>query len=139
MKDIKGILDLNNLVDYVGFANTPTYLYKHFRLDDSIANLSKELQVNDLVSEFMLIMKKEVKSLDDVAILYACLFALTLKPVEEVYDIMKAMQFAPFRWVDKIATMYLSNITLDIEDFVPTSLMESDKYQPLTNSMEILK
>ena len=138
MKDIREIINIDNLINYIGFANTPTYLYKHFKLDDSIANLSKEYSVQELKDTFMSYIDKDGKNLTDVAILYSCIFALILKPVDDVYDIMKAMQFAPLRWADKISSLYLSSISFDIEENIQLNEDNMNFSFEKNNSTEII-
>jgi len=138
MKDIKEIINVDSLIDYIGFANTPTYLYKRFRLDDSVADLSKLYSVEQLLAAFMSRINKEEESIEDLAILYACLFALIFKPVDEVYDIMKKMQTAPLRWADKISALYLSSITLDIDDNTDHNYDRLNFYGEKRNSTEIV-
>jgi hypothetical protein len=108
MKTIKETININYLSERLGFANTPAYLYKHFKQDTSIYDLSKLYSTTELMS-FLKDSFNSSNSLENLTVLYAIIIALTYKQEEEVKPIFEALKSSSIRWADKISDIYFSN------------------------------
>jgi len=104
-------LNFENLIERLSFANTPAYLYKHYRQDSSIYKLSQENSTAELI-EFLKKALCDVGSISELATVYAILIALTFKKPEEVTDFFVALQNSHLRWADKLAEIYFLNSSI---------------------------
>ncbi|PWK77910.1 hypothetical protein LX99_02795 [Mucilaginibacter oryzae] len=117
MNTNKEQLDLSTLMKYLSFANTPSYLYKHYKENDSIATLSSSYSTDAIVSDFMAIVNTERRTIEDLTLLYSFIIALTFKPTEQVNFFFKQLKDAPLRWAEKIASIYFANNSSEVCDY----------------------
>src|ERR1700760_2584573 len=97
MKNIKDDLNTSNLIERLGYANTPAYLYKHYRQDQTVYDLSKSYSIEDLVN-YLKDNLNNVKSIEDLVVVYATIISLTFKDEKDVKDIFIALKGSPLRW-----------------------------------------
>ena len=70
--------ELDRLVDTFVVANTPIYLYKHFRDNPTVRRMAHETPPSDLMRTYNDIAKKTQRTPEEAAQGYAALIALTL-------------------------------------------------------------
>jgi|GEM_PF-1244018 len=108
MTELKSILNMRELTARYLFANTPYYLYKHFKSENTIEDLSQKYSSEKLISLLDSILKEEIEEIEDAVIIYAILISLTYKPYHDVKDFFKEIRSEQFEWFNEIATKYLS-------------------------------
>lgn len=77
-EDLVNILDLVSLKEIYLLANTPLYLYKHFKRNPSIQILSKKYDLNEIKKIFCWLVKQP-RSIDRLACIYSLIIALSFK------------------------------------------------------------
>jgi hypothetical protein len=139
MQIMTGTLNIENLEGKLAVSNTPAYLYKHYRADKSVYELSKN-NTPELIDALRKIFK-DVESTEHLAKIYAIVIALTFKPYNEVKDFFEAFKDSGLMWAGKIAEIFFLNnsieniqYTFNISDN-PHLIQEKD--QPKT-TMQIL-
>lgn len=117
MTEIKDILNLKNLLAKFCFANTPAYLFKNFKQDETVVDISKKYTTTQLIDEFIKIEASKDFTFDNLTILYAIIMALSFKPNAEVNSFFSDLPNRGIRWSDKIAYLYFSNLrgSIDME------------------------
>ncbi|MHB0914214.1 MAG: hypothetical protein ACYC5A_02140 [Thermoleophilia bacterium] len=98
--------DLETLSERYMFANTPTYLYTHFRNDSAVRHLSKAYSASELIDEIRQIDSTEERNLEDVVTAYALAVALTLIKPGIALDEIKALRVMNLNWVDDILKLW---------------------------------
>lgn len=111
MKRIKKIIELDNLKEWYIYANTPMYLYKHFREEGSLRNLSEKLDVSELTEIYNHYRASKKQNLENVVISYAVLTALTLKDPYLAEKAFKKIDLSCLRWGNDIRDIFKKNIT----------------------------
>jgi hypothetical protein len=87
-------------------ANTPWYLYRHFRVSDGPKQLAERYTAQQLVDEIDSQMAAEGRDLNNVVVAYACAVALTRRPLAEA---SAALEHGPAKsppWFQEIIEMY---------------------------------
>lgn len=144
LKDFNSLLDVNKLAKIVSVANTPMYLFTHLRLNPSVFQFAKEFTTTEIISIFKNKLKRQDKNEEDLAIIYACIIALTFKRLEEVSSFLQQLHSYKLKWGDRLANIYFATVKIiDVESHtIPynSSVIESnDSLDPDTqqNLIEI--
>lgn len=96
-------------------ANTPSYLYRHFRADSSVLEIAKRNTIDDLVSFAASIANAPKRTLRDVVSAYAALVALTFKNQHEVSEKTADVSFENLDWARRIVDLGGYNQTRNVK------------------------
>jgi hypothetical protein len=121
-----------SVVDIYYLANTPYFLYRQLRCDPYV-NVISNYDAQELINEFKGRAEKPIESMEDMAIVYAVLVAITFKEIREVGDFFKGVQKIKYEWFSDIATLYLSNYKPApiIQSFTVLPSKASEATQPI--------
>jgi hypothetical protein len=101
------VLDRESLAQILAVANTPQYLYKHFRSDPSIEALSRTTTIEDLFLFVRQQATKRERTFEDSVLAYAALVAITYKPSNDIRAILDREGIPRFKWAHDIIEGYL--------------------------------
>lgn len=87
-------------------ANTPCYLYKHFKREMVVEMLARIYSAEKLVEHIVEIDNKKRRTLADVTSAYAACVALTFHEVRLVSALMNEMNLRTLEWVDAIVKIW---------------------------------
>jgi hypothetical protein len=100
-------LNLDRLVGIYIDANTPAYLYKHFRSDPTVWELSKKMDAPTLMTIYSKIAAKNDRTPREVALGYAALFAITLGgDYETAHRTLNQLRSYDLDWAPQIVAMF---------------------------------
>lgn len=122
-------IDIDRLLRTYLISNTPFYLYKHYRNDQFVINLSNKYSATQLIKEFVTRGNNGISSDMDISIEYGIYVALTLKNYKETRSFFENEGRINFEWFDDIKSIYLSSL-------IPTthvSLNETSTLNYFTN------
>lgn len=83
-------------------ANTPSYLLRHYRADESVQALARSKTAFDLLSHAADIAKRRDRTLEEVVSAYAALVATTFKSPKETLGLSKAFSLEGLNWASDI-------------------------------------
>lgn len=135
----KNILNSNELQDLKEIflvANTPSYLYKNFRQNNSINRLSQKYKTQELITYFESTAKSEKIVFDDVITIYALVVALSFKNYDEIKEFLIEMGKYRLEWLDEFKKNIISKVTItntltvDLQYKTPSG----PKYEPESTS-----
>lgn len=90
-------------------ANTPSFIYNIMSRDQYVQSLA-EYSSEDLIETFKTKANSAISTFDEMALMYAILVALTLKPINEVRDFFKYVEETiKFEWFGEIIKLYFNN------------------------------
>lgn len=89
-------------------ANTPAYLYKAFRGDDSVRRLAQLFTAEELAKLFRKAVAQTERSPIDVVQAYAALVAMTLHDYEEWRSVLMGLDVTVLDWGERIRQIALS-------------------------------
>ncbi len=101
----------NTIEDLVGIvisANTPRYLYKHFHRSEFVARLAETHSSEALVGIIRETQAKDLRSAEDIALAYACLIALTIRPSTKALPLLATLDAPSLAWSREIVEIHLS-------------------------------
>lgn len=98
-------------------ANTPSYLYKHFKREAGVERLSNVYEVLELFEHIVQIDRKKERTLADVASAYAACVALTFHDIKSVLASIKKLELRNLEWVDAIINIWESS-------YIPTQVTD---------------
>lgn len=93
---------IRRLTEIYLVANTPPYLYRQFRSDQSVQNLADQTSEEELVKLIKQVDSSEERKISDVAVAYAATVALTFKDSKSVDLALDGVQFENLQWVRSI-------------------------------------
>jgi hypothetical protein len=99
--EMDSILDLNSLRDFYFCANTPVYLYTHFRRDASVQLLAKKVDANRLISCLKDLSKEQTNETMLFVRIYAILAALSHKLQSELGE-LRTFAIPNVEWFERI-------------------------------------
>ncbi|MCI0488619.1 MAG: hypothetical protein L0229_18685 [Blastocatellia bacterium] len=102
-------LDLETLKSHYIVSNTPAYLYKYFRRDNSVQKLAEAASYSELEKIFNSKLKKKEKDLDDLVIIYALVVALSYHDYSKVRSFFEKLSDVDIEWLSNIKEIYLSS------------------------------
>ena len=132
-------IDIQSLFDAYLFANTPLYLYRHFRRNASIKELAENNEIKSLVNEYNRRTAKKKKALEDVVVAYSILTALTFLEYQQALAAFDMIDLSKLDWGNEIKDIYTSKIRitdiikLDIEPRI--SYTKKGKADSSTNTL----
>lgn len=86
-------------------ANTPTYLFKHFRSIQSIQALATEMSTKAVLKRCTQLSALKKPVMDDELNFYIHLVALCFAPKLEYRDALDDLAQAPFRWAKQLVSL----------------------------------
>jgi hypothetical protein len=95
------------------FSNTPLYLFKKLRQLQAVQQLAQNSDAKELFEEYLRRVKEVERTLDDVAIAYACLVALTYKERREAISIFQLINPIDLQWVSAIRDLYFIKLPIE--------------------------
>lgn len=118
-------------------ANTPTYLFKHFRSIQRIEALATEMSTKALVKRCTQLSALKKPAMDDQLKFYVHLVALYFKPLSEFTGALEDLSKSPFRWAKPLVKLIVSRpaasdlLVLDTPVLPSASLhLEQQAYNP---------
>jgi len=112
-------INLETLKKWYYLANTPFYLFKHFREEPSIEKLSKDFNSEELINIYNDMISKINDNDEYIIYIYAIIIALTFKEDTIVKDFINRLDSCKLQWFDVIKYIYESN-------YVKTTLSETE-------------
>jgi hypothetical protein len=101
-------LDIKNLTSNFLFANTPGFLYKKFRQNRSIEEISKNYSTKEILDSLNEILKTENLDLNQLVMCNALLISLTLKDDFGSLDALKSIDLSKLEWGNQIRNIYIN-------------------------------
>jgi len=98
-------------------ANTPSYLYKHFKREVCVERLASNYNVKELIKHIAQIDRKKERLLADVTSAYAACVAMTFHDVRTVTGLMRQLKFRNIEWVKEIINIWESS-------YIPTQITD---------------
>ncbi len=106
--EVEKLLDLEALTESYLFANTPGYLYRHFRRNSSIEQLIKQVPIQVLIKEYNArAIRKEL--LKEVVTAYSILIAFTFLDYQEALQAFEKTNLALLDWGNEIKALFVFN------------------------------
>ncbi|MBI5662550.1 MAG: hypothetical protein HZC46_10435 [Ignavibacterium album] len=105
---LEDLLNIEKLAEYYILSNTPYFLFKKFSNEDSIKVMSEKFTTNELIELFKQKYLSELKSIEEVVMLYSILISMIFKPYEEVKNFMSEVPKYNFRWSKQISEIFFS-------------------------------
>jgi len=105
---LEDLLNIERLAEYYILSNTPYFLFKKFSNEDSIKVMAEKYSTNELIELFKQKYLSELKSIEEVVMLYSILISLLFKPYDEVKNFMSEVPKYNFRWSKQISDIYFS-------------------------------
>ena len=99
-------LDLDPLYKSYLFANTPMYLYQHFREHAALEELAKRVSLQELIEEFNQQVNKEPRTIEDVVTAYALLVAITFLDYKQVISALNNLDLSRLDWGNDITSIF---------------------------------
>ena len=107
--NIENDLNFDELIAYYIFANTPYYLFKNFKNDNSIKDISQKYPANHMINEFNIIYDTESNDIKQKVKIYALLVALSYKEYSETKDFFIKLHINHFKWVKEFKNIIIDN------------------------------
>lgn len=98
--------ELERLAQIYVVANTPSYLYRHFKKDPAVEDLAKTNSVAELVSTAKIDGATAARSLPEIVSAYAALIALTLKDYNQISNTLREGNFPGLHWAKDIVRVW---------------------------------
>lgn len=105
-------IDIKPLTNAYLFANTPMYLYRHFRRNTSLKELAENNPTQRLVDEYNRRTDKKTKSTKDIAIAYSILIAITFLEYKQALAAFDTINLSRLDWGNDIKDIYNSKIKI---------------------------
>jgi hypothetical protein len=105
------ILNQSQLAQIYLVANTPSYLFRHYKADSSIWELARRYSVDELVSAIAEIANLNERTLNHIVLAYAALVALSFKNPREVEAAASRVSFDRLNWAQHILALAKSQQT----------------------------
>jgi len=101
-----------NLVQTYMVANTPGYLYKHYRRMEALQELRKRYSPEELATFVEEVDTSPEASLEDVVKAYAATVALTLGDNSSAVAVVEGLRVERLAWVKRIVETWRSTFTI---------------------------
>lgn len=113
-KNILKNLDIKQLTKYYIYANTPPYLYKHFRENQSVKDLSDACTTDELSKSLEELARSKQNNLEDFVAIYAIILALSYKPYSEIKAVLGRIENYEIDWKEDLLRIIEADSTQDI-------------------------
>lgn len=142
MIDLDKHINIQDLSNYLVYANTPRYLYSKFMRDNGIFDIAKDFSKEDYSTYFKDFLTSKEHSLDEFVKLYAIVFSSIHKERKESIEILSNELLDKIKWGDQLREIILSNQrisnTLYMEiDYKPDLI--SERKRTLNNTFSNFK
>lgn len=120
------ILNIDALTNVYLVANTPAYLFRHFRNNETVQNFADSHSVAQLASEINRVSALTVpeRNIRDIVSAYSSIVGLTFKNPADVLKVLENVEFNRILWGDRILSLwepYPTYVTtMDVEPSVQT-------------------
>lgn len=104
--------DNNQLLEILVFANTPSYLYRHFRRNASVIRIARENDTSVLIARLDETLKEEIDAPEKYVEAFALLIALSMKPYSEVKSFLERKVLPNLDWSAEILGIINSEIVV---------------------------
>lgn len=101
-------LDLKSLCETYLVANTPMYLYRHLRSNNSLRRIAEDFSAEGLVAEYESRTTKQRRSVEDIAVAYAMLSAITQLDYPVAMAALDNMDLSRLDWATELRDIYLA-------------------------------
>ena len=109
MNSIIKYIDIKNIGKRLAYANTPAYMYKHLREEESVADIADMFTSDELIAQLKNSIVREVSSNEGIVLMYALLVAITLKGDEQSLIFLRQIcENSTVRWFKEITSIFLS-------------------------------
>lgn len=116
-------IELDHLVEIYMYANTPRYLYKHFRNSSAVQRLTTQHSPRELIDIFRRIILYESLSLRAVVSAYAVLMGLSFYEYKDTAYLLENIDSSHLVWGDEITDLI-------VERAVVTSMHQA-RFEPI--------
>jgi hypothetical protein len=99
-------LNLHGLADVYVLANTPAYLYRWFRADESVRALARSHPTGELASRLNTILDQHNLGFDELILAYALLVCLTMKDYREARPFIEHLAYNRLEWATEILEIW---------------------------------
>lgn len=106
---VKNILDISSLEETFISANTPLYIYKNFRKNNSIQNLAEMFDSDYLIKLFNTLVREKRKDLETLIFIYSVIIALTFKDYFKVKRFFSKLDAYRLEWSKELKEIVLTN------------------------------
>jgi len=89
-------------------SNTPLYLFKRLRQLQAVQQLAHGAEAEELIEEYIRRVKAKERTMEDVAIAYACLVAMTQKESPEAISLLRSLDLTDLNWASVIRDIYFT-------------------------------
>ena len=131
-------IDLKPLIDAYLFANTPMYLYRHFRNNASLQELAERTSIQILVAEYDRRTVKETRSIEDIVVAYSTLIAITFLKYQRALEVFENLGLSRLDWGDEIRSIFTSTtkiVNVFRETVKPKSYVDRTKSDSSQNEL----
>ena len=99
---------MDALARWYYFANTPAYLYRHYRENCSVQEFADENSISGLIETVLEItaIDTSTRTINQVVIAYAALVGLTFKNVREVRESLRGKDLDSLVWAQRILNLW---------------------------------
>ncbi len=103
-------VSLDDLKSKYLYANTPRYLFKHFRSSIPLQLLAIQNQPESLAREYNKIISPDIKSLENIVLAYAILVAFSFLEYSKVRDIYSSLDVTKLKWGEDIKSISMTTV-----------------------------
>ena len=98
-----------SIVDTYYLANTTSFLYSMLRKDFYIVNYLSQRPASELINFFNEKKNKPIAKMDEMAMMYAIIVALTFKERKEVEGFFADVSKIKYEWFSDLVNLYFTN------------------------------
>ena len=106
----RSLLNLEELRRIYVFANTPAYLFRRYRGDESVKALADAASLTELISEIKEVDGNPERSFDDVVSAYAALVAATHKDQAPTRAAFESLVISNLDWTASIIEIWAATL-----------------------------
>jgi len=110
-------------------ANTPTYLFRHLRSEQSVKDLANHWPSQTLLEQVATIDAQAKRSEVDIAIAYAALVAATYRDPREVAEARASVKIKNLSWVDDILAIWFDSATPESSVLFTAQPRQAEQFQ----------
>lgn len=110
------ILNVDALANIYMVANTPSYLFRHYRNNSSVQDFADAHSGEDLVAEIKRVsaISLSERTVDDIAVAYAAVVGLTFKEAPGVKALVENVDLSRILWAERILFLWEPYPTVDL-------------------------
>lgn len=116
---LKDLFNFEKIKQHYYFANTPNYLFKKLREEQTVEEFAKNNNVENLVKIFNDYLKENRLEVDDLIFMYVIIVALTFKSKQDVTKFFEKLDDYQIEWFKEFKNIYLNS-------FIPTEYLSFD-------------